>query len=349
MPSTSSRRDPLTNIALALERDPGIARLVASFTIMGGSSTRGNATPAAEFNIFADPEAAKIVFDADWIVTMVGLDLTLQAQANPTVIARMKELGRLADELIVPLATFYYNPADPGWDGQAVHDVCAVAYVARPDLFEGRKARVDIETHGEFTAGMTVVDFSAAIPNAFVPTQLDVDGFWAYVESVYARVAAEHQAIELHDIHRARGVSQPLADLLPAGFDPDGSTRVFADWAASRGLPLYPAQDEALIEIVSGANVILSTPTGTGKSLVAVAAHFAALAAGRAHVLHRADQGAREREVLRPRRHLRRRERRHGDRRLVGEPRRADHLLHGRDPREPRAAPGRGRARSTRS
>lgn len=185
---------PLTNIAQALERDPGIARLVASFTIMGGSATRGNATPAAEFNILADPEAAKIVFDADWQVTMVGLDLTLQAQANPAVIARFQELGRLADELIVPLATFYYNPADPGWDGQAVHDVCAVAYVARPDLFEGRNARVDVETHGEFTTGMTVVDFHSPTPNAFVPTHLDVDGFWAYVESVYARVAAEHRA-----------------------------------------------------------------------------------------------------------------------------------------------------------
>lgn len=185
---------PLTNIAQALEREPAIARWVASFTIMGGSASRGNATPAAEFNILADPEAAKIVFDADWLVTMVGLDLTLQAQANPGVIARMRELGKLADELIVPLATFYYNPSDPGWDGQAVHDVCAIAYVARPDLFEGRRARVDVETHGEFTTGMTVVDFSPAIPNAFVPTKLDVPGFWAYVESVYARVAAEHTA-----------------------------------------------------------------------------------------------------------------------------------------------------------
>lgn len=185
---------PLTNIAQALERDPAIARLVASFTIMGGSATRGNATPAAEFNILADPEAAKIVFDADWDVVMAGLDLTLQAQANPQVITRFKELGKLADELIVPLATFYYNPSDPGWDGQAVHDVCAVAYVSRPDLFEGRRARVDVEVHGEFTTGMTVVDFRSPTPNALVLTELDVPGFWAYVESAYARIAAEHTA-----------------------------------------------------------------------------------------------------------------------------------------------------------
>jgi purine nucleosidase len=104
---------PLTNIALALEREPAIARWAASFTIMGGSYTRGNATVAAEFNIFADPEAAQIVFDADWQVTMIGLDLTLQAQANGIIVDRLKKLGSLADELIVPLATFYFNPKVP--------------------------------------------------------------------------------------------------------------------------------------------------------------------------------------------------------------------------------------------
>lgn len=185
---------PLTNIAIALEREPAIARWAASFTIMGGSYTRGNATVAAEFNIWADPEAAKIVFDADWRVTMIGLDLTLQAQANSAVVDRLKQLGTLADELIVPLATFYFNPTMPDWDGQAVHDVCAVAYVTRPDLFLAQPARVDIETRGEFTEGMTVVNFDAPVPNALVATKLDVDGFWAYVESVYARVAAEHTA-----------------------------------------------------------------------------------------------------------------------------------------------------------
>lgn len=183
---------PLTNIALALEREPAIARWAASFTIMGGSFTRGNATPAAEFNIWADPEAAKIVFDADWSVTMIGLDLTLQAQANKAVVDRLRQLGPLADELIVPLATFYFNPTVPDWDGQAVHDVCAVAFVARPDLFVLKDARVDIETTGEFTTGMTVVDFDPAIPNARVATTLDVPGFWAYVEHVYGFVAAEH-------------------------------------------------------------------------------------------------------------------------------------------------------------
>ena len=91
------------------------------------------------------------------------------------------------------------------------------------------------------------------------------------------------------------------------GPDPDAVFNAFAGWAKDQGLDLYPHQEESLIEIMTGANVILSTPTGSGKSLVAMGAHFAALADGQAHLLHRADQGAGEREVLRAVRHLRRR------------------------------------------
>lgn len=183
---------PLTNIALALRQEPAIARLAASFTIMGGSFTRGNATPAAEFNIYADPEAASVVFAADWEVVMVGLDLTLQARATGPVVQRLATLGVLANELILPLATYWVDANDKNWDGQAVHDVCAVAHVARPDLFASRPARVEVETRGALTSGMTVVDFDSAYPNASVPVALDVAGFWAYVEHVYGLVAAHH-------------------------------------------------------------------------------------------------------------------------------------------------------------
>jgi len=193
---------PLTNIALALQKEPAIARLVASFTIMGGSFTRGNATPAAEFNIYADPAAARMVFDADWQVVMVGLDLTLQATATGPVVERLGRLGVLAHELILPLATFWAGANQSGANqfdahnsnghGQAVHDVCAVAHVARPDLFASRPARVRVETTGEFTSGMTVVDFDSPFPNAIVPVTLDVPGFWSYVERVYSIVAEQH-------------------------------------------------------------------------------------------------------------------------------------------------------------
>ncbi|MDQ1547562.1 MAG: hypothetical protein QOH69_2466 [Actinomycetota bacterium] len=179
---------PLTNIALALRREPRIVDWVASFTIMGGSYTRGNATPAAEFNIYADPDAASEVFAAGWQVTMVGLDLTLQAIVDEGIVDRMHQLGRLGVELIAPLATFWTNPLDDDWDGQALHDVCAVAFVARPDLFTSKPARVDVELVGEFTRGMTVVDFHPDRPNAVVPMRLDVPGFWDYVHESWGNV-----------------------------------------------------------------------------------------------------------------------------------------------------------------
>ena len=179
---------PLTNIALALQREPRIVDWAASFVIMGGSYTRGNVTPAAEFNIYVDPDAAAIVFAAGWQVVMVGLDLTLQAVVNDAIVTRMHALGALGVDLIAPLATFWTNPLDDDWDGQALHDVCAVAYLARPDLFLSRPARVEVETKGEFTRGMTVVDFHAGEPNAIVPTKLDVAAFWDYVHEAWGTV-----------------------------------------------------------------------------------------------------------------------------------------------------------------
>lgn len=179
---------PLTNIALALRAEPRITEWAASFIIMGGSYTRGNTTPAAEFNIYADPEAAAEVFAAAWTVVMVGLDLTLQAVVHDGIVDRMHGLGALGIDLVAPLATFWTNPLDDDWDGQALHDVCAVAYLARPDLFRSKPAHVDVETTGQFTRGMTVVDFHSETPNAIVPTKLDVDGFWDYVHEAWARV-----------------------------------------------------------------------------------------------------------------------------------------------------------------
>ena len=179
---------PLTNIALALRKEPAIAEWAASFVIMGGSFTRGNATPAAEFNIYADPEAAAVVFAADWEVVMIGLDLTLQAIATGEIVDRMRGLGRLGEELLVPLSTFWNDPNDPDFRGQAVHDVVAVAYVVHPEWFESRPARVDVETDGRFTSGMTVVDFSSSTPNAVVPVRLNTAEFWDYTLATYTNI-----------------------------------------------------------------------------------------------------------------------------------------------------------------
>ena len=130
---------PLTNIALAVRRHPPLVTQVADFVIMGGSASRGNVTPAAEFNIWCDPEAAAIVFAAGWRVTMAGLDVTHQALATAEVRDRLRPLGRLSDELLLPGLRGYQSLADAA--GQPVHDVCALALVAAPGLFGCRPAR----------------------------------------------------------------------------------------------------------------------------------------------------------------------------------------------------------------
>jgi purine nucleosidase len=190
---------PLTNIALALRREPALIASVRDFVIMGGSSGRGNVTPAAEFNIAVDPEAAAIVFTAGWTVTMIGLDVTLQATAGPEVVTQVAALGPIADGLLLPCVRSYADGdrivtrpgPDPDSGHPAVHDVCAVARVARPDLFGVRPARVEVETAGRWTTGMTATDFCAPVSacNARVATQVDVPAFWAEVLGAYATVA----------------------------------------------------------------------------------------------------------------------------------------------------------------
>ena len=185
---------PLTNIALAVCRHPPLVTQVADFVIMGGAAGRGNVTPAAEFNIWADPEAAAIVFAAGWQVTMAGLDVTHQALATAEVRDRMRELGRLGDELLLPGLRGYQSLADAA--GQPVHDVCALALVAAPGLFGCQPARVEVETHGRWTAGMTVTDFAAGggAHNALVAMSVDAAGFWDLVLGALHRTAAAMDA-----------------------------------------------------------------------------------------------------------------------------------------------------------
>jgi purine nucleosidase len=181
---------PLTNIALALIREPRLAGWVRGFVIMGGSTGRGNTTPAAEYNMWADPEAASAVFRASWTVTMLGLDVTLRTGAGPDVLRRMRDLGPLGTELLVPALEQYRSVREPS--GPPVHDVCAVAWVAQPGLFGLVPARVEVETAGQLTSGMTVTDFEPADePNARVAMEIDVTGFWELALDTYARVASQ--------------------------------------------------------------------------------------------------------------------------------------------------------------
>lgn len=179
---------PLTNVALAVRREPRLARWVRDFVIMGGSAGRGNVTPAAEFNIWWDPEAAAIVFGAGWTVRMIGLDVTLQALAIPPVRERMAGFGALGAELLLPALAQYRDSAsrDP-----AVHDVCAVASVAQPSVFGYTPAQVEVETAGRLTSGMTVTSFGVSAPNASVATRIDSGAFWDLALDTYGELAAD--------------------------------------------------------------------------------------------------------------------------------------------------------------
>jgi purine nucleosidase len=182
---------PLTNIALALRREPRITEWVSDFVIMGGSASRGNVNHAAEFNIWADPEAAAIVFAAPWTVRMIGLDVTLLARATAAVRQRMSGLGLLGSQLLLPALAQYRDSQDDTGE-PPVHDVCAIVSIADPGAFGYTPALVQVETHGTLTSGMTVTDFTAASGecNAQVATSVDVERFWAVVLGAYERLPA---------------------------------------------------------------------------------------------------------------------------------------------------------------
>jgi inosine-uridine nucleoside N-ribohydrolase len=185
---------PLTNVAAALIREPRIAARTREVVLMGGAYTRGNRTPAAEFNIAADPEAAALVFGAGWPVTMIGLDLTHQAVATAEVTERIRALNSGVSRMVTALLDFYgaayrRSGVAAGTAGPPVHDPCAVARVARPGLIAVRDAFVTVETKGEWTSGMTVTDFDGSLGrpvNAQVATTLDAGGFWDLVVAALA-------------------------------------------------------------------------------------------------------------------------------------------------------------------
>ena len=185
---------PLTNIAMAVRKEPRIVKKVQEIILMGGAYTRGNTTPAAEFNIAVDPEAAAIVFTAGWPLTMVGLDLTHQALATPAILWRIAALGTPVARIAVELMEFFRETyrRNAGFDSPPVHDPCAVARVIDPSVITCVDAFVAIETRGELTSGMTVTDFSGRLgqKNVQVATRLDVDKFWNLMVDAIERIGA---------------------------------------------------------------------------------------------------------------------------------------------------------------
>ncbi|MFK0018035.1 nucleoside hydrolase [Streptomyces sp. NPDC090798] len=184
---------PLTNIALALRREPRIAELVKEVVLMGGSYTRGNITPAAEFNIHADPEAAAVVFSAGWPLTMVGLDLTAQAAATPELLSRIGALGTPVSRFVVDLLDHYNANVGKVHGAMAtIHDACAVGRAIDPSLMEVTPAHVEVELRGTATYGMTVTDFRgrSGPANTSVATKLHTERLWDLLISSLETIAA---------------------------------------------------------------------------------------------------------------------------------------------------------------
>ncbi|RBP95411.1 purine nucleosidase [Cytobacillus firmus] len=181
-PVTLVPTGPLTNIGLALTKAPEIKDNIEEIVLMGGG-TIGNWTPSAEFNIWADPEAAKKVFDSGLPIAVMGLDITHQALATKDVIHQVNQIdnkvAKIVGELLVFFASTYKEMFD--FDGAPVHDVLAVAYLVAPELFKMKAVNIAVETKGEFTAGTTLVDLHGVTGrkiNAKFGMELDVEGFW---------------------------------------------------------------------------------------------------------------------------------------------------------------------------
>jgi inosine-uridine nucleoside N-ribohydrolase len=151
---------PLTNVAMALERDPDYASRIAGISIMGGSTTGGNVTASAEFNIWADPEAADIVFRSGAEIRLCGLNLTHQFKTSDELLGRLRAATGARALFAADLLTFLHDRmADlTGERRAALHDPCAVLAVTHPELFEFRRRPVAVELEGALTRGMTVVD-----------------------------------------------------------------------------------------------------------------------------------------------------------------------------------------------
>jgi inosine-uridine nucleoside N-ribohydrolase len=181
---------PLTNVARLLDEHPDARpeRIV----LMGGAIGLGNMTAAAEFNIWADPEAAAIVFESGIPITMVGLDVTHQAIVTPERAERLSRTGRIG-VVVAELVEFFgeYHRRTYGWPGPPVHDALALAAVIQPALLRTEERRVDVELASELCRGRTVVDLyrrTDAPPNASVAVDVDADGFLDLLEERLARL-----------------------------------------------------------------------------------------------------------------------------------------------------------------
>lgn len=170
-------------MALLLNSHPELHTKIARIVIMGGAMGLGNWTPAAEFNIYVDPEAAEIVFQSGIPVVMAGLDVTHKAQIHAADIERFRDIGNPISTIVAELLDFffeYHKDEKWGFVGAPLHDPCTIAWLLKPEIFTTVERWVGVETKGKYTQGMTVVDYyflTGNKPNATVMVDVDRQGF----------------------------------------------------------------------------------------------------------------------------------------------------------------------------
>ena len=185
---------PLTNIAEAFNRAPDVVARVKSVVLMGGGYFEGgNITPAAEFNIYVDPEAADIVFRSGVDLVVMPLDVTHKALTSQAWLKDIRGFGNHLGEVVASWTDFFerFDVAKYGSEGAPLHDPCVIAYLLKPELFTGRFINVEIETKSELTLGMTVADWwgvSDRKPNALFMGNIDRDGFYNLLTERLARL-----------------------------------------------------------------------------------------------------------------------------------------------------------------
>ncbi|MEI7056889.1 nucleoside hydrolase [Nocardioides sp. CCNWLW239] len=194
-PVTVVATGPITNVARLLRDHPEVGPRIAEIVFMGGSTERGNTTPAAEFNAYADPEALDIVLTSGLPIRMVGLNLSHQALATRDVVARMRAMDHPVGRACADLMGFFGGTYSDVFDFAAppVHDPCTIAALIDPGLITWHKSFVAVETEGRWTRGATVVDLHGRLdrpPNVEVALTLDVDAYWRLVLDALDRVGS---------------------------------------------------------------------------------------------------------------------------------------------------------------
>lgn len=184
----------LTNIATAFQKAPDIVARVQEIVLMGGAYFEvGNITPAAEFNIYVDPEAAEIVFKSGIRIVMIPLDLTHKVLTYKRRVAKIRDIGTPAAVALADMLAFFerFDIVKYGSDGGPLHDPNVIAYLIRPELYKGRECNVEIELNSELTLGMTVVDWWQVTKrkhNALVLKDVDDEGFFELLTERVARL-----------------------------------------------------------------------------------------------------------------------------------------------------------------